>query len=113
MLSVAGPTGEVIDTSRWQLNNGNQIWFLQPQDWWWPGGYWDIAAPPPWFNMSWYGSWNPQAARDITVDYIYGSPPPIANLRHDKNVGLPAKKSSRLRANSEMGADMRSSVTWP
>jgi hypothetical protein len=75
--SVAGPTGEIIDPSKWQLNNGNQLWFLEPQDWWFPGGYWDIAAPPPWMNMSWVGRWGPQNARDISVDYLYGSPPPI------------------------------------
>jgi hypothetical protein len=77
VLSVAGPTGEVIDRSQWQLNNGNRIWFLQPQDSWWPGGLFDIAVPPPWWNMSWYQTRQPSDGRDITVDYIYGSPPPI------------------------------------
>lgn len=77
VISVAGPTGEVIDPTRYELNNGNQIWLVQPQDWWWPGGMWDIAAPPPWWNMSWYGTRNPPDARDVSVDYIYGNPPPI------------------------------------
>lgn len=75
--AVKGPTGEVIDPAQYQLNNGTQIWFLQPQDYWWPGGLFDIAAPPPWFNMSWYGLREAPGARDITVDYTYGSPPAI------------------------------------
>lgn len=75
--SVKGPTGDVIDPSLYQVNNGTQIWFLQPQDYWWPGGLWDIAAPPSWFNMSWYGVAQPPGARDITVEYTYGSLPPI------------------------------------
>jgi hypothetical protein len=74
--SVKGPTGQLVEQAEWQLNNGNQIWFLQPQEWWWPGGLYDIAAPPPWFNMSWYGTRQPPGSRDITVDYAYGSPPP-------------------------------------
>jgi hypothetical protein len=75
--SVAGPTGQILPTTDYQLNNGTQIWFLQPQDWWWPGGLYDVAAPPPWFNMSWYGTIQPPGTRDITVDYTYGSPPPL------------------------------------
>lgn len=75
--SVAGPTGEIIDPSLYQLYNGTQIWFLQPQDWWFPGALYDIAAPPPWWNMSWYGTRQFPDARDIAVDYTYGSPPAI------------------------------------
>lgn len=77
VYSVKGPDGSVIDPANWQLYNGVAIWFLQPQDWWWPGGLFDIAAPPPWMNMSWYGSRQPPNARDITVEYVYGSPPSI------------------------------------
>lgn len=81
--SVRGPApdsasqGELLDPSTYQLNNGMQLWFMQPStDWWWPGGLFDIAYPPPWMN-TWYG-WRPNVnARDITVDYTYGSPPPI------------------------------------
>ena len=75
--SVAGPDGTIVDPSRYQLYNGVALWFVNPQVWWWPGGLYDIAAPPPWFNMSWYGTRQPPAARDITVDYVYGSPPSV------------------------------------
>lgn len=75
--SVTGPSGEVVDPSLYQLNNGTQLWLIQPSaDWWWPGGLFDIAYPPPWFS-SWQG-WRPSVdARDLTVDYTYGSPPSI------------------------------------
>jgi hypothetical protein len=75
--SVTGPSGDVIDPSGYQLNNDCQLWLLQPQDWWWPGGLYDIATPPPWSTMPWTGTRPPPAARDISVDYTYGSAPPI------------------------------------
>lgn len=74
--SINGQPGETIDPNTYQLNNGCQLWLLQPSaDWWWPGGLFDIAYPAPWMStqMAWR---NPPAARDITVDYTYGSPPP-------------------------------------
>lgn len=81
--SVRGPAGsstvqgELIDPSLYQVNNGTQLWLIQPSaDWWWPGGLYDIAYPPPWFNSQ--QGWRPSVdARDITVDYTYGSKPPI------------------------------------
>lgn len=73
--NVAGQPGELIDPSTYELYNGCQLWFLQPAaDWFWPGGLFDIAYPAPWMNQQ-MGVRNPPAARDITVDYTYGSPP--------------------------------------
>lgn len=72
------PSGTVIDPALYQVNNGFQIWFLEPlADWLpWPGVMFDGGFPPAWMN-TWYSGRYAPASRDITVDYTYGSAPPI------------------------------------